>query len=115
MSFRESLDRHEIGETKLAPVSLERGGEHVCRMDVSARGVVLAGCADAKPAAFACVEQAAEDGRAVEARPATPINRAVARDERGRVRVADQSVIADGSVSPCFDTHAHLQIAVPVR
>ena len=45
--------------------------------------------------ATAGVEDPGEDRRAVVAREAEPVDRPVARDERGRVAVRDQPVIRD--------------------
>jgi hypothetical protein len=50
--------------------------------------VVLRRRADAEAAALLAAQQRAEDRRAVEARPAEPVNAAVLRDERGAAAVS---------------------------
>src|SRR5687768_7974699 len=98
--FRQTLDGHEVCETQPPAFGGERRFEHGGRPRVAARDFVKARRAYLEPAAFARVEQATEDGRAVEPRPAQPVQRAVGRDERGRVRVADERVVAYGPVAP---------------
>src|SRR5207253_528308 len=56
-------------------------------------------------AAASVVEERAEDGRAVEARPAEPLDRAIERDERRRAVVADDRVVLDR------DSHARPLVA----
>jgi hypothetical protein len=62
--------------------------------EVAALDVVGARRAD-RPVAGVRAEQAREHRRAVIARQAEPVDRAPARDERGRVAVREQGVIAD--------------------
>jgi hypothetical protein len=55
---------------------------------------------DAPAAVLGLAEERGEARRGIEARPAQPVERAVARDERGGVAVADQRVV--------FNPHALL-------
>ncbi len=95
----QALDRHQVGQAEAAAVGREDRGEHVRPFDVGALGGgETAGGAHAEVSSPVPIEQAAEDGRAVEPRPAQPVYRAVARDERRRVCVADEPVVSDGPV-----------------
>ena len=49
------------------------------------------------------IEQGGEEGRAIEARPAEPVDRAVAGDQRRAAAIADQRVVVDGRVDSCAD------------
>ena len=59
------------------------------------RHVAFVGRPDPEVSALVRVEQRREDARRVEARGAEPVDRAVGADQRRRLKVADQPVIAD--------------------
>src|SRR5688500_5554252 len=50
---------------------------------------------DAPAAVLGRAQERREAGRGIEARPAQPVDRAIARDERGGLAVADQRVVFD--------------------
>src|SRR6185436_10052758 len=52
---------------------------------------------DAEAAVLLAAEQRREAGVGVEARPAQPVDRAVAADQRGALAVADQRIVLDAS------------------
>jgi hypothetical protein len=54
---------------------------------------------DGESAAALRVEQAAEEGRRIEARRAHPRDRAVATDQRGGRAVADQAVVFNRQIT----------------
>ena len=60
---------------------------------------------DAPAAVLRRPEQGGEAGRAVEARPAEPVHRAVARDERRRFAIADERVVLDRRRPPFLIRH----------
>src|SRR4029077_5413540 len=59
----------------------------------------LAGRRDAEVATLVGVEDRGEDAGRVEVREAQPVDRAVHTDERGRVHVADNTVLLDRQVA----------------
>jgi hypothetical protein len=68
------------------------------------QGVVVVGTADAwrrvdgkdsPSSVLGCAEKRCEQGIAVKAWPAQPVNRTVATDERGRRAIADQGIVLD--------------------
>ena len=92
-----ALDRHRhaVGDLEHTGRTSECRHEDVRAVDVGARVVVDAFRRDVERSAALGVQHAAEHRRRVEAREARPVDRAVAPDERGRVAVADQRVVAD--------------------
>jgi len=55
------------------------------------------GVVDAEAAVLLGPEQRRETGIGVEARPAQPVDRAVAADQRGALAIADQHIVLDAS------------------
>ena len=94
-----AVDRHEVGQPDAAGPGPEDGVEHVGRPAVAPPGRVDGGRADLEVAAAAGVEQAAERGRPVEPPRTEPVDRSLARDQRGGVAVADDSVVGDREVA----------------
>ena len=76
-------------------VGVEPRLEHVRPVDVAALDPRRLRRGDAPGAADSRVEEAAEQRRAVEPRPAQPVERAVPRDQRRRPAVADDGVVLD--------------------
>jgi hypothetical protein len=68
----------------------EKAGESLV---YPARGLVLIGRADTKPAASPGIEQVTEDGRTVKTRSTASVNRAVARDRGYRMCIIDECII----------------------
>jgi hypothetical protein len=91
-------DGHEIGDHANACGGVECRLEDIGPFEVSAgRGVQLAGLNGAI-AAFGVIEQAQEDGRAIEVRQAGPIDRPLGADEGHCLGIADNHIIADRSI-----------------
>jgi hypothetical protein len=72
--------RHQVSHSASARARAEGGGEDIAVTEVGSRGIVLTDRTHSTPATMLHIKQAAEDGWAVEARPATPVNRPVAGD-----------------------------------
>jgi hypothetical protein len=86
--------RHEVDHADLTLRGLELGLEDQRVRTVGApRGNECGGRRDAPTATLRCAEERSEACRRVEARPAQPVDRAVAADERRTVAVADQGVV----------------------
>lgn len=84
---------------QLAGVRPEGGDEDVGLASVGAGDGDGAGGSNAEAAAPAGVQQPSEDRRAIEMRPAQPIDRAIRGDERRGMRIADEGVVADRSIA----------------
>ena len=89
-----------VGQAGFAGGGGEAGLEHEgARQVAPARRPLDAGRRHRAEAAVVPVEQAAEDRLAVHARQRAPVDRAGARDEGGRVAVADEAVVRDRRVA----------------
>ena len=93
-----AADRHEVDQRHST----------ICRLEArfeDQRVLAVAACdarrfalrCDAEAAVLRLAEQRRKAGIRVEARPAKPIDRAVARDERCALAVADQRIVFDAS------------------
>src|ERR1700733_1766259 len=94
------VDREAVGQPGLAGLPEERRLEHEGVVEIGARVLPesVAGGLDGAVPAAAAVEQSAEAAARIEPGQATPIDRAVARYERGGMAVADQGVVADRGI-----------------
>src|SRR5262249_33773279 len=87
---------HEINEVDGAVVSLETRFQDEGVAAVAARGAPdRAGGRDQPTAIPAVAKDSGKAGIGIESRPAQPVDRAVAADERGRLTITDQPVIFD--------------------
>src|SRR5258708_17936832 len=102
-------DGHEVEEAYCAGVVGERCHQDVRGVEIAAlRGVRQDRMNGKEPSALR-VENAREDGAGIEARPAEPVERAMARDERGRAGIADQRIVGNRGVSfRFFNALTHL-------
>src|SRR5260370_15982480 len=102
-------DRHEVEQPHRAGVGGERRLQYVRGVEIAAlRGVRHDRMNGKEPSALR-VENAREDGAGIEARPAEPVDRAMARDERGRAGIADQRIVGNRGVSfRFFNALTHL-------
>ena len=91
--------RHEVGHLEHAVLRLDPGHEHGRVLQIAPRDAATARGADVEPPAALGVEHRGEDGAVVEVGQAEPVDRAVARHQRGHQRVADQRVVPDGRVA----------------
>jgi len=87
-------ERHRVGELDLAGIGRERRLDDERPREVAPLRPVGPDRAN-RPMARIGVEQTREDGVAVVAGQAQPIDRAVAVDECGRVAVRQQAVVRD--------------------
>ena len=87
-------ERERVAQHHRAGPGRERRLEHEGVRQVAALDRVFADGRD-RPVARVGIEDPAEDRRAVEARQAEPVDRAVRADERGRVAVGEQAVGGD--------------------
>ncbi len=94
-------DRHQIGDDEAAGVRVEARLEDVRVIDVAPSDAGHRGRRQTPKSAL-LVENRAEDGRAVEPRPAEPVDRCVAADQRGGAAVADSGAIRIGVISPAL-------------
>ena len=92
------MDRHEIDQRDRAVLGLEVRFEDQRVGAIAPRdlGVPVAR-RDDEAAVLARAEQRREAGIRVEARPAQPVDRAIAADQRGALAVADQRVVFDAA------------------
>ena len=93
--LRLSSDRDKVGEQRFARVGLEARLQNHRLADITAPDSANLPRADLESAAAHRIEDGRENRRAIEARQAEPIHRAVAADQRGRPTVADDRVILD--------------------
>ena len=101
--------RHEIDDRRRAGFGLEAGFENGGAGPIAARDADIARFGANAPRAVPLVaQQRGEDRAGIEARQAEPIDRAVARDERRAVRVADDAVILDPPVLLRQNTPLHI-------
>jgi len=77
------VHRHEVGEGQLAAEGEEAGAQDVGVAQVGALGAEGPPGSDREAAAAILVEDGSEHRRAVEPRPAEPVERAVAGDQGG--------------------------------
>jgi hypothetical protein len=87
-------ERHGVREPQLAGLGGEDGLDDERAGEVAPCRSIRPGRAD-PPVAGVGVEQPGEDGVAVVARQAQPVDRPVGVDERGRVAVRQQTVVGD--------------------
>ena len=101
------LDRHEVDHLADAVRRHEPRDQDRRVREIQLPGdvAVLGGSDPEVPAALG-VEQRSEHARRVKARTAEPVDRAVGRDERSCLQVADQPVIRDQGV-------VHLRLLLP--
>ena len=92
-------DVQPVGQADDAGRRGERRLHDVGLRQVAALDGDVADGPDAPGAAALRVQQRAEDRRAVEARPAEPVDRPVGRDERRRAAVREEGVVADRGVA----------------
>jgi hypothetical protein len=97
---------HQISEPHRTGGRPKRRFEDVGVGDVPPLGGERANRPHREAAALCPVQEGAEERRAVEPRPAEPVERAVAADQRRRATVTDDRVIADGWVSEAVVGHA---------
>ena len=88
--------RHEIDHRRRAVCGLEMGFENKRIRPVAARDLGRFARRDQPATVLRRAEQRGKAGFRIEARPAQPIDRAVARYQRGALAVADQRVVFDG-------------------
>jgi hypothetical protein len=87
--------QHGVDERQPAAGRLEAGDEHVAVVGVGQTTDHRRGRADAEAPAARRIGQRREDRRAVEARPAQPLDAAVVADQRGRATVADERMVSE--------------------
>jgi hypothetical protein len=90
---------HEVHEAQPAAEAGEGHLENVGAGQIGQRGAGGTSRPQAEVAATVGVEQAAEDGGAVEMGQAEPVYRAVGADKCGSAAVADDAVLSDGPVA----------------
>src|SRR6185437_4682823 len=88
----------EVDDARLAARRAEGGHQHQASLQVLAVRAEAPLGADLEVAAVVPVEQTPEAAVRIEARQATPVDRALPGDERRRVTVADERVVRDGRV-----------------
>src|SRR5215208_2956352 len=88
--------RHTVDDAGGSVVGLELRLKHETSWPVPPRDARdPAGRRDQPPPVTLVAQQRGEAGPRIEAREAEPVDRAVAADQRGRVRVADERVLLD--------------------
>ncbi len=99
-------ERHEVREQNRPVRRLEPRVQHERVAAVGAAGFDgIADGRDQPSSVLGSAEQGGKTGRAVEARPAEPVDRPVAADERGGFAVADQGIV--------FDARRQYDVLVP--
>ena len=96
MKTQPRAHRHEVGQDQLAASGHEPGLEQVGPVEVSAPRLEGARRREREAAAAFVVEDGGEERRAVESRPAEPVDRSVSGDQRRGPAVADDRIVADG-------------------
>src|SRR5204863_2084255 len=93
-----SVDRHEVDKRHGAVAGFEAGFQDKRARPVAPRDADYAVARrDLETAMLARAEQRRETGVRIEARPAQPVDRTVARYERGALAVADDGIILDAA------------------
>src|SRR5262249_46516290 len=97
--------RHQIDQRGRARPAFERRLQNIRAGNVAPRRTKLAGRPDREVSALLIVENARKHGWRIESRPAKPVDRTLARDQRGRARATDDRVAGDWGIpithSPC--------------
>ncbi len=101
--------RHQIEHANGPVGTVEGRFQDVRIIDVMPLGPEVARGTHPEKTTPVCIEDPCEDRRALELRPAAPVDRAIRGDQCGRTAVADDAVVGDGAVIRLAGTAAQGQ------
>ena len=90
-------DRHQIEQTRGSGAAGEGRLDDVGSVEIASLRIMLDAGMDGEEAAFVDIEKTPEYRRRIEARPAQPVDRSAARDERHGTRATDGGVVGNGN------------------